>query len=161
MTHADKHHLNAAHGWLELGSVKEAFAELDKIAPKSRGDLDVFKTRWRCCCAGKSWTEALEVARAIMAMAPVDFDGRWMLSFALHEMKRTQEAYDNLASVRERFSDEFIVHYNLACYLVQLGRIDEARALLKRAFELNPQQRAAALEDPDLKPLWKEIPRIR
>ena len=82
-----------------------------------------------------------------------------MLSFALHELKRTQEAYDNLASVREKFTCEFTVHYNLACYLTQLGRLNEARASLKRAFEIYPSQRTAALKDPDLEPLWPEIQR--
>jgi len=59
--------------------------------------------------------------------------GWWMLSFALHEMKCTQEAYENLAAARDKFSGEWILHYNLACYLSRLGRLDEARVSLKHA----------------------------
>ena len=157
MTSADRHHLNAARGWLELGSVNEAFAELDEIAPESRAHLDVIKTRWEAYRAAKKWSEAIEIARGLTVMAPDDFDGWWMLSFALHESKRTQEAYDSLASVRARFTGEFVTHYNLACYLVQLGRIEEARPCLAKAFKLNPAQRVEALSDTDLQPLWLEI----
>jgi len=157
MTESDKHHLTAARGWLELGLFNEAFEELDEIGPQARAHLDVIKTRWQGYRAVKKWAEAEEVARGITTNTPKDFDGWWMLSFALHGMKRTQEAYDNLAGVRDKFPGEFIVHYNLACYATQLSRLDEARVSLKRAFELNPGQRVEALEDPDLEPFWAEI----
>lgn len=157
MTDSDQHHLVAAHGWLELGLVNEAMCELDRIEPQSRANPLVIMTRWEACRAAKQWTEAVEIARGLLAMAPDDFDGRWRLSFSLHETKQTQEAYDNLASVADKFAGEFITHYNLACYLTRLGRLDEARARLKRAFALNPNKRAAALGDKDLEPLWPEI----
>jgi Flp pilus assembly protein TadD len=74
-------------------------------------------------------------------------------------MGRTQEAYDALIAVRERFAGEFLLHNNLACYLCRLGRIDEARAAIAKAIELNPDLRLDALDDPDLEPLWTEIQR--
>ena len=115
LTNTEHHHLKAAEGWLELGLLNEAFAELDNIQPKHQAHPD--------------------------------------------ELKRTQEAYDNLAKVSERFKGEHILHYNTACYLTQLGRLDEARTALKHALVLNPEQRLAAINDPDLKPLRDEIQR--
>ena len=38
----------------------------------------------------------------------------------------------------ERQPEVAIFHYNLACHECQLGNLDEARARLKRAFELEP-----------------------
>ena len=51
------------------------------------------------------------------------------------------------------------MRYNLACYECQLGRLSEAKQWLARAFPLADARkiRAMALEDLDLKPLWKEI----
>jgi tetratricopeptide (TPR) repeat protein len=153
----DRRHTTAALGWLELGLFAESFAELDNVAPENRANPNVLVVRWTVYHAANEWMEAAEVARRLTTVAPDFFDGWWMLSFALHEMKRTQEAHDNLASVIERFKGEFLAHYNLACYLVQLGRVEEARGSLKCALTLNPAQREVALSDPDLEPLWTEV----
>ena len=159
MTHSDAHHLQAAQGWLELGMLNEAFAELDNIAPENSAHPLVLKVRWSIYHAAKKWTEAAEVAHGLTQIAPDDFDGWWMRSFALHELERTQEAYENLVGVVKRFKGEGMAHYNLACYLTRLGRLDEARASLKIAFALEPKKRAVALQDADLEPLWAEIQR--
>ena len=47
----------------------------------------------------------------------------------------------------------------MACYECQLGRLEQARDWLQKAFELGDARRMklAALKDPDLEPLWKEI----
>ena len=159
MTDSDSRHLLAAQGFLELGLLADAFAELDEIPAEHRAHPDVLAVRWGVFQAAKKWSDAIDVARWLTLSAPDRFDGWWMLSFALHELKRTEEAYENLASVMDKFKGEHIAHYNLACYLAQLGRLDEARLSLKHAFVLNPKQRAVALEDPDLEPLWLELPR--
>jgi tetratricopeptide (TPR) repeat protein len=86
-------------------------------------------------------------------------DRHFASCLVLHELKRTQEAFDNIASVRDKFRKEHILHYNGGCYLAQLGRLDEARKWLKVAFKLRPEQRTAALSDPDLEMLWTEIRR--
>ncbi len=48
------------------------------------------------------------------------------------------------------------MRYNLACYECQLGNLKEAREWLKQAFNLGDakQMKLAALDDPDLQPLW-------
>lgn len=50
-----------------------------------------------------------------------------------------------------------IFHYNLACYICQLGELKKAKVCLHRAFKLDPGLRVMALDDDDLKPLWDEI----
>ena len=74
MTSSDIHHLTAARGWLELGLVNEAFAELEGIVPQSRAHLDVIKTRWEAYRAAKKWIEAAEIARGLTVTSPDDFD---------------------------------------------------------------------------------------
>jgi tetratricopeptide (TPR) repeat protein len=46
--------------------------------------------------------------------------------------------------------------YHRACLLTRGGRLDEARAELDRALELDPELRKWAVEDADLAPLELE-----
>ena len=159
----DSIHLNAAEGWLELGNRVEAFEELEQITPQLRVHPDVLEVRWQIYAKEKKWDACVDIARAITKLAPSRPFGWIHLSFALHEQKKTQEAWDNLVGVAQRFPDEHLIPYNLACYAAQLGHLQEARDLLKKAFRQsgNPTSiKLRALDDPDLEPLWKEIRKI-
>jgi len=80
-------------------------------------------------------------------------------SFALHELKRTAEARDNLMPAVDKFPKDVTLRYNLACYECQLGNLERAKLWLERAATMsNPKEiKSMALDDPDLKPLWQEI----
>src|SRR5947199_291248 len=77
----------------------------------------------------------------------------------INELKRTQEAWDVLFPVAEKFPKNPTVKYNLACYATQLGRLWEAEQWLKLAFKVGDEKelRAMALQDVDLKPIWPKI----
>jgi hypothetical protein len=64
-----------------------------------------------------------------------------------------------LAAARQRFPDEPLIAYNLACYECQLGNLAQARTWLREAFKLgDPRQlKQMSLQDPDLEPLRSEI----
>jgi TPR repeat protein len=83
-------------------------------------------------------------------------------SYCLHELKRTEEARDNLLRVVDKFPDDPIMRYNLACYECQLGKLEQAKNWLTKACELGDPKKIKmmALADPDLEPLWKEIGEI-
>ncbi len=49
--------------------------------------------------------------------------------------------------------DHPALHYHLACIQAKAGRLDEARAALDRALELDPELQKWADEDEDLEPL--------
>ena len=159
LTDTDKRLLLAAQGWLELGLLSEAFEELDNLDPSRRVHPEVLKVRWSLYQSAKKWHDAAKVARMLIDVFAGEFDGWWMFSFAMHEAGHTQEAYDSLVSVRAKFSGEYLLHYNLGCYLARLGRLEEARGSLRAAFGLNSEMRANAIKDPDLKPLWAELQR--
>ena len=79
----------------------------------------------------------------------------------MHELNQTQDAWDALFIVQDRFPDVPTIPYNLACYACQLGRLDDSRQLLKRAVKLGGRDyHRMALEDEDLQPLWTEIKRM-
>jgi predicted Zn-dependent protease len=155
----DRHHLRAAEGWLGLGDHREAFAEIEKIPPDRRAHPDVLNLRWQVFSRIGHWQACVDVARAITEMAPDSPAGWIQLSFALHELKRTTEARDNLLPVVGRFPDEPTMRYNLACYETQLGNLDRGREWLRKAFSLpdSDNLKASARTDPDLKPLWEEL----
>jgi tetratricopeptide (TPR) repeat protein len=155
----DSLHLQAAEGWLGLGDHIEANEQLEKIAPNCRVHPDVLKVRWEIYALAKKWDFALEAASTIIFMVPEDALGWLHRSYALHELKRTEEARENLLRVVDKFPLCDTIRYNLACYECQLGRLEQARAWLDKAFALGNVKtlKSVALEDPDLAPLWKKI----
>ena len=154
----DSIYLNAAIGWLELGNWLEANEELELITPIKRAHPNVLRLRWEIYASAQKWEMAVEVARELSEMLPDISWGFIHYAFALHCLKRTKEAYAVLIPVVDKFSD-YLIRYNLACYSCQLGNLKESKQWLEKAIELAGKKeiRLMALDDPDLKPLWKEI----
>jgi tetratricopeptide (TPR) repeat protein len=154
----DSHHLQAAQGWCELGNHLEANDELERITPQLRAHPDVLEVRWHIYAHAKKWDACVDIASAIVKLAPESSFGWIQRSFALHELKRTQEAFDQLLPVTEMFPKVWTIPYNLACYCAQLGRLDESQAWFKNAMASDEHTvKGVALDDPDLKPLWDSM----
>ncbi|MGD0351643.1 MAG: tetratricopeptide repeat protein [Verrucomicrobiota bacterium] len=159
---SDQRHMDAAQGWLGLGNWLEANEELEQITPLMRAHPDVLLVRWHVYATAKKWEMAADIARAISEQLPENPFGWVHWAFSLHELKRTKEAWDVLVPVVDKFPDEYIIRYNLACYACQLGNLKEALQWLKKAIDLAGKKdiRTMALDDPDLQPLWNEIGEI-
>ena len=151
----DHHHLLAAQGWLELGNPGEALAELTKVSPLSRQHPAVLYLSWDIYAHRRDWEPSLQFAEELTRCQPGHPGGWISVSFALHELKRTAEARDNLLRLLDRFPDNPTMRYNLACYEAQLGNLDVARRWLDAAFALpgSEELKSAAADDPDLTPL--------
>lgn len=158
----DSIHLIAAEGWLELGNQIEAFEELERISPQLRAHPDVLELRWQIYAKEKKWEACVNFARAIAKLVPSHPHGWIHLAYSLHELKRTKEARDVLIPIMDKFPKEYLMRYNLACYSCQLGKLEEAKELLKKARDLAGKKdiRLMALNDPDLEPLWRGIGEI-
>ena len=158
LEHPDNLHLQAAQGWLELGNHLEANEELEQITPELRAHPDVLEVRWHIYAHAKKWDACVDIAGAIIKLAPNRSEAWVHRSFALHELQRTQEAYDQLLPVGKRFRKVWTIPYNLACYCAQLGRLDECQAWFRKAMAIDEQTvKRAAIDDPDLKPLWDSM----
>jgi predicted Zn-dependent protease len=155
----DNMHLQAAEGWLGLGNQVEAFEELEQISPQLRVHPDVLELRWQIYAKEKKWDACVDIARAITKFTPSHPNGWIHLAFSLHELKRTKESKEVLLLVVDKFPEESVMRYNLACYECELGNLKESRAWLEKAFNLGDakQLKPTALDDPDLEPLWKKI----
>lgn len=159
MDQTDRFHLNAASGWLGLGDYDSAIAELEQISSPMREHPEVLSAQLEIFEAEKSWESLLPVAEKLLQQFP-GLDSVWIhRSFALHELKRTQEAFDVLLPAAGKFPKRWLIRYNLACYCSQLGRPDEALRWLQQAMKLAGKKeiKAMALGDPDFAPLRKEI----
>jgi tetratricopeptide (TPR) repeat protein len=134
--------------------------ELEQITPQLRAHPDVLRLRVEIYSGAKKWDYAGEVANALCRMVPDDSFGFVRFAFALHELKRTQEAYDVLLAIADKFPELWVIRYNLACYTCQLGRLDEAREWFDRALKVGEEKeiKLAALDDPDLAPLLRGEP---
>jgi len=140
---------------MELGNHEEANEELELIDAPLRAHPDVLEVRWLIYQKVENWELCENIGTALVKLAPERTTGWIHRSFALHEMKRTQEAYDELKPALDTFKKEQIIWYNMACYACVMGNKDEARELLDKAIELGGDAvKAMALEDPDLEGMW-------
>lgn len=154
----EKRHLEAAEGWLELGLHLEANAELEKLSPQRQGHPDALELRWHIFAKEKKWEACVDLAAAIIKLAPQRADGWIHRSFALHELRRTEEALAQLRPAVDTFPNVWTIPYNLACYASQLHHFTEAKTWLDQALTVDKKKvQHAAQDDEDLKPLWESL----
>ncbi len=144
-----------------LGDPLEALAELDRLPEGYRQRLEILMLHWSACTALRRWDEAWSVANAQWLHHPEAVESWVHRSYAArrHSGGSIAKAFGLLEPALERFPTEPILHYNLACYLAQMGREEEAWSRFRRALEVGDpiEFRTMALTDEDLKPIWGRI----
>jgi Flp pilus assembly protein TadD len=152
----------AASGWLGLGLPREAEAELARVAPSSRRHPAFLAMAWDLHAHVRDWERALEVAMREWSADPTEAIGWVHRAYALHELKRTEEAIEALTPAMRLFPSLGLIPYNLACYACQLGRMNQARDWLRRAMEVDGRDVVVkrARVDVDLAPLAGELDQV-
>lgn len=158
ITPPDSHYVSGAIGWLELGNIREAKAEWNRISPIYSEHPDVLEVSWQIHAVERDWASALAVAARLLQFVPESPAGWICQSYSLHEMKRTREAWERLLPVVEKFPKEATIPYNLACYACQMGELDTARDWLAKAIKIKSKFKKMAMVDPDLKALRQSRP---
>lgn len=157
----DRHHLNAAIGWLGLGCAADARVELEKVSEQYHDHAEVLEARWLLCTEEKNWDAALTTALVELKQAPEDSAGWLHRAYALRRVRQggLAAAWDALLPAAQKFPQEPVIAYNLACYACQLEELDKAREWLRRAASLGGKEsiKKMALADADLQTLWTEI----
>jgi len=160
----ERHYLLAAIGWLELGDVAEAKAEMALIGAAFQNHPDVLELRWLICAEQKLWPEALQIARSLLHHAPDRSSGWLHQAYALRRVPEgsVRQAWTALLPAFDKFPGEATICYNLSCYACQMKQMEAARVWLKRALVIGGKEKMKrmALEDPDLQSLWAEIKRL-
>ena len=154
---SDVYHLRAAEGWLDLGNHLEANEELERISPELRAHPDVLILRWQIYGRAEKWEPCLIVARALTEQSPNDLRGWIALAASFRAMKRTEQAYEILHAKSDQIPTSWQLAYDTARYASMLGRRADAERYLARAIDAGDPNgiKLRALDDPDLKNLWK------
>ena len=128
----DTHYFLAAVGWLELGNLAEARAELAQISPAQQEHPDVLEVRWLVSAEQKHWEEGLQIAQALLRCAPKRSSGWLHQAYALRRVPDggVQKAWEALLPASDKFPKEPTIPFNLCCYACQMRQLDAARDLL-------------------------------
>ncbi len=149
--------LLAAQGYLELGMVEEALAELIAVQSPMISDPDLIEMRLHILMQGGRWSDALASAEELLRLNSSALSAYIHGAFALHELGRTTEARDLLLKGPQVLRNDPTFHYNIGCYEAVLGNNDSAMRSLKKSFALDETYRDFAKQDPDLEAIRAEL----
>ena len=154
-----RHRLSYFAGYLELGLLREASAELAAITPRDRHSTPVRLARIELAMTEAKWPAVIALAQPIADKHPKE-ERAWIAwAYALRELQRIEEARAVLLRAEPHHgATSAVLQFNLACYESLLGNFEAARERLKRAGHIDQAWcDEAAPDDPDLQPLWKAI----
>jgi Tfp pilus assembly protein PilF len=150
LTTDDQLHLNTAAGFLRVGDAMAAWNELEEINARNRATLEVLTVRLAVCRALKKWELAEEIARHLIKRDP----GNVMHIVGLAEAVGHREGPAAAAAVYEfgveRFPSFPMLRVSLAVELVKAGQVEDAKRVVKKAIELDPELRLVVLDHPGL-----------
>lgn len=145
--------LSHIRGYLGLGMLAEASAELDAIGPPDAGTLEVQALRVAVLHEKRDWRRLRKVAGDLAQRQPEEA-GWWVSwAFATRRVAGLDKARDILLEAERIHPAEATIQFNLGCYACQVGELDEARRRVRRAIELDDKFRDHAKHDPDLEAL--------
>ena len=149
--------LTSASGYFELGMYQAAYDELDDLPADAKASLEVLEFRVEILHKMNAWDLSREVSRFLRSTSPENSQYVIWEAYAARRISGIEAAEKVLLDAMDDHKGEPIIHYNLACYAAQLGKITEAGAHLAKAIEIDPSVRLMALDDNDLEPLWDNI----
>lgn len=157
----ERHHVDAAMGWLMLGAPADSAEELARLPKAVAQRLEVLELRWETHSALKNWDEAFRVATLQVTLFPDEVTGWLHRAYAARRMPGggVMQAMGCLTPAAIRFPGDSLVRYNLACYAAVLGEVEAAWMWFCKALAVGQpvELRRMALADPDLETLWPKI----
>ena len=157
----DSHYLSSAVGWMELGNLTEANLELERLSPAVWQHPEVLEVKWLLDSKAERWDCCLKWAESLLNVAPENPTGWIHRAYALRRVGGggLTSAFEALLPAVEKFPQEAVIPYNLACYLCRMGRMEECRHFLEISFKRGNSKamKKMALQDEDLKELWPEL----
>lgn len=157
----DLHRLRAAQGWLELGLPREAAEELAQMGDVARDHPAALELGWATAAAQAQWNQAYALGDRLIQRDPTLVSAWIHRAYAARRMTGggLERALAALLPAASHFPEEPMVAYNLACYLIRLGRIEEGwRWYAESEVRGDPvEMRQQALKDEDLMEVWERI----
>ena len=151
----DEFHFKAALVCLTELRPKEAAKHLEELSNEARTYSFFHALSENIFMATGDWQRLIDLGQQRTKRTPDESRGWIIQGIGLEKMGKIQEAYSLLLEVLPKFSKDFFVHYNLACFACRLGRKDEAWSLLKSSFSMTTPETFErwTLSDDDLAPI--------
>jgi len=150
----------ASNGYRELGMFQDAAQALEEIEPEDKARNEVLYTRVDLYLAAKKWDMAAAVAGHLVKADPGNPAAWISFAYAVRRAENIEAAEAILLKACAWHPQSALIAFNLACYASVTGHIEEAKARLQQAIDLDNDIRPLALDDEDLRPLWDWIGRI-
>ena len=145
--------LSYAQGYLALGMLAEAAAELDGIVGLDAQTSAVVSVRIAVLREQKNWPGVRDLARELARRDP-DEAAVWITwAYATRRAESLAAAEKILQEAELHHPAEPTIQFNLGCYACQRGDLIGARARVDRAIALDENFAVLAATDPDLAPL--------
>ena len=148
-----KWHLSHAQGYLGLGMVAEAEAELARIPVAEADELEVLALRVAVLQERHNWPALRAAAGEFARRAPAEAAAWVTWAYAARRAESLAAAEKILLDAERRHPAEPTIQFNLGCYACQRGALAEARRRVDRAIALDRKFAALAATDSDLAPL--------
>lgn len=148
-----KWRLSHAQGYLGLGMVAEAAAELEQLPDSERDTTPVLSLRIAILQEQKNWPALRDAAIEFVRRTPNEAGGWVTWAYAVRRSESILAAEEVLRIAETKHPAEPTIQFNLGCYACQLGDLAEARRRVDRAITLDGKFRELAATDADLAPL--------
>jgi tetratricopeptide (TPR) repeat protein len=140
-------------GYLELGMVHEAAAELNRLPLSAADTLEALSLRVSVLQALSEWPGLAAAAGELARRRPQDASAWITWAYATRRATSLEAAEKILLTAEIHHPNEPTIQFNLGCYACQRGDLIAARRRVDRAVALDPHFGEAARTDPDLSPL--------
>jgi len=147
------HHLLTAEGFLDLGMAKEAWDELDEIAPSDRAHPTVLGMRLRILEAMEQWQMGAEIAKGAVRAYPEEFHLRLFGATHIRQLEGLEEALRFLQEGASTFRNQPAFWFSMACLHCQLGDLETTTEFTRLAVDLDRSFQMKVLDHPDLSAL--------
>jgi tetratricopeptide (TPR) repeat protein len=153
--------VSRAQGYLELGMVADAAAELDRIPVAEIDGIVVVAVRLALLQEQQDWPAASQLAAAFVRRKPKEAAGWVTWAYATRRAVSLEAAEKILLEAEKLHPAEATIQFNLGCYACQRNDLVTARQRVDRAIALNAKFAKAAETDPDLAPLRTTVTKKR
>ena len=152
-----KWRLSHAQGYLGLGMVAEAAAELDRLPEPEREEAPALALRIAVLQERCEWPALRALAAKFVRLAPHEA-GAWITwAYATRRAESLAAAETILLDAERLHPQEPTIQFNLGCYACLRGALTEARRRVDRAVARDQTFAALAATDPDLEGL-RQVP---
>ncbi|WP_342431975.1 tetratricopeptide repeat protein [Neobacillus sp. FSL H8-0543] len=119
----------------ELGDTEEAEERIKRIIDVNPFESNAHSRLGQLYNAQGRYLEAKELLENALVYHPYDSDIRIGLGLTLRQLNEVEKALEINNFVLQFESDNLLAHYNKACYLALLSRVEEAKRVLEFVFE--------------------------